>query len=52
MYKKAGYDGLVITDHYTGDYFEALRVRSWKDKINEFFARIPDCATGRPEAWH
>jgi predicted metal-dependent phosphoesterase TrpH len=36
MYKKAGYDGLVITDHYTGDYFEALRVGSWKDKINEF----------------
>jgi predicted metal-dependent phosphoesterase TrpH len=36
MYKKAGYDGLVITDHYAGDYFETLHVRSWKDKINEF----------------
>lgn len=36
MYKTAGYDGLVITDHYCRDYFEALRAGSWKDKINQF----------------
>jgi len=36
MYKKAGYDGLVITDHYHRDYFEALRAGSWEDKVNEF----------------
>ncbi len=35
MYKNAGYHGLVITDHFHGDYFNTL-AGSWKDRVNEY----------------
>ncbi|MDF2612165.1 MAG: phosphoesterase [Lachnospiraceae bacterium] len=36
LYKKAAYDGIVITDHYYQGYFETLPESSWEDKINCF----------------
>lgn len=38
LYKNAGYSGVVITDHYFGDYFRSLQVRSWKDKMETFLS--------------
>lgn len=36
LYKKAGYHGIVITDHYTREYFDNLSYNSWNEKINEY----------------
>ncbi len=36
MYKEAGYAGVVITDHYFKDYFDAIDVRHWEDKVSKF----------------
>ena len=36
MYKSVGYDGLVITDHYTSDYFRYLHQKTWEEKIDTF----------------
>ena len=33
LYKEAGYDGIVITDHYYRGFFENLEGSSWKDKV-------------------
>lgn len=33
MYKKAGYSGIVITDHYFDGFFEDLADMSWKEKV-------------------
>ena len=38
LYKNVGYCGLVITDHYFGDYFRSLPLKSWKDKIDKFLS--------------
>jgi len=34
LYKDAGYDGIVITDHFFDLYFEALGDISWNEKID------------------
>jgi len=34
LYKKAGYDGICITDHYYKSYFENMGDISWAEKIN------------------
>lgn len=34
MYKKAGYRGVVITDHYYAGFFKRLRGKSWDEKID------------------
>ncbi len=36
LYKKAGYYGVFITDHYCKDFFDALRGKSWKEKIDQY----------------
>ena len=36
LYKGAGYDGIVITDHYYNWYFQSLQTDTWEDKINTF----------------
>ncbi|AGC67499.1 PHP domain protein [Thermoclostridium stercorarium subsp. stercorarium DSM 8532] len=36
LYKKAGYHGIVITDHYIREYFEGLPHLSWNQKIDEY----------------
>lgn len=36
LYKEAGYDGLVITDHYYRAYFENLDQSNWEDKIKQY----------------
>jgi predicted metal-dependent phosphoesterase TrpH len=33
-YKKAGYDGIIITDHYFDGYFESLSCSRWDDKVD------------------
>lgn len=34
LYQQAGYDGIVITDHYYKDYFDRLGDRSWDAKVD------------------
>lgn len=36
LYHKAGYHGLVITDHYCREYFEYLGPLKWEEKISLF----------------
>lgn len=36
MYKNEGYSGVVITDHYTKDFFDDLPDITWEEKINRF----------------
>ena len=38
LYKKAGYDGICITDHYYKEYFEYIVKKSWEEKIEIFLA--------------
>lgn len=38
MYKDAGYEGIVITDHYYDGYFDNLGNVSWEDKINAWLS--------------
>ena len=38
LYKKAGYSGIVITDHYTKDYFESLPYTNWQQKVDQFLS--------------
>lgn len=34
MHKDAGYQGIIITDHFNEDYFESLGSLSWEEKID------------------
>jgi len=36
QYKAAGYSGVVITDHYFGDFFRRMLFRSWPKKIGTY----------------
>lgn len=36
MYKKAGYQGVVITDHYYEAYFESLKCSTWEEKVHKY----------------
>ena len=36
MYKDAGYDGVVITDHYFDGFFESFGGQSWKEKTEHY----------------
>ncbi len=36
LYKQSGYQGIVITDHYYGEYFETMSTDSWKEKTDVF----------------
>ncbi len=36
LYKEAGYQGVIITDHYYDLYFENLIGLSWDEKIDQF----------------
>lgn len=36
LYREAGYDGVVITDHYYKEYFECLPGKSWEKKIDTY----------------
>ena len=38
LYKAAGYDGIVITDHYTRKYFRHCAGRTWEEKLDSFLA--------------
>ena len=38
LYKEAGYDGIVITDHYTKEFFEAPNTLSWNEKIDNYLS--------------
>lgn len=37
-YQKAGYHGVVITDHYCRDYFRRFHRISWEEKIERFLS--------------
>ena len=34
LYEQAGYDGIIITDHYHREYFNSLGNLTWNDKID------------------
>jgi predicted metal-dependent phosphoesterase TrpH len=36
LYIQSGYQGVVITDHYTKDYFDNTGASNWNDKIDQF----------------
>ncbi|HHV97486.1 MAG TPA: PHP domain-containing protein [Clostridiaceae bacterium] len=36
LYKEAGYSGIVITDHYYKDYFDAIASGDWRVKIETY----------------
>jgi len=36
LYKDAGYDAIVITDHYSSSFFQAAKDISWAEKIDRF----------------
>ena len=36
MYHSAGYQGLMITDHFHKQYFESLKPESWEKKIDQY----------------
>ena len=36
LYKKAGYSGLCITDHYYQGYFESLEAHSWTERMDQY----------------
>lgn len=36
LYKKAGYAGIVITDHYFKGFFESINSYNWKDKMDQY----------------
>jgi len=36
LYKKAGYHGIVITDHYYMDYFNKMPYDDWNRKVDEY----------------
>jgi predicted metal-dependent phosphoesterase TrpH len=38
LYKAAGYQGIVITDHYTRKYFRSCAGRTWDEKLDSFLA--------------
>lgn len=38
LFKGAGYDGIVITDHYYRDFFEQLDKDTWQEKADVFLA--------------
>lgn len=37
-YKDAGYQGIIITDHYYDGYFESLGDQPWEAKVEEFLS--------------
>lgn len=37
-YKKAGYEGIIITDHYYGGYFDSLSGLPWEQKVESFLS--------------
>jgi predicted metal-dependent phosphoesterase TrpH len=38
LYKKAGYDAIVITDHYTKAFFDDLGQLDWEEKVESFLS--------------
>ncbi|WHH59913.1 PHP domain-containing protein [Petroclostridium sp. X23] len=38
LYHEAGYDGIVITDHYYRRYFDRLEGQTWNEKIDFFLS--------------
>jgi len=38
LYKEAGYDGIVITDHYFDRYFDSLGWLSWEEKTDIYLS--------------
>ena len=38
LYKKMGYDGIVITDHYSDRFFMSVAGQKWETKMEKFLA--------------
>lgn len=45
LYKGAGYDAVVITDHYYQGYFDSLGTLSWEAKIDRFLEGYREAQT-------
>ena len=37
-YKEAGYNGIIITDHYYKEYFESMLEGSWEEKTDIYLS--------------
>jgi len=44
LYQQAGYDGIVITDHFCPEFFAGLGRMPWAEKIDRFLAGYRDAA--------
>ena len=44
LYKQAGYDAIVITDHFCPEFFADLANMSWTEKIHRYLAGYRDAA--------
>ena len=36
LYKEKGFDGIVITDHYTENFFSGIKEQPWEEQIHAF----------------
>ena len=43
LYKNAGYDGIVVTDHYHQEYFDSLGDVEWRQKADKFLEGYRIC---------
>ena len=47
MIHSAGYQGMMITDHFHKQYFENLNLESWEKKIDRYLGRVSQGESGR-----
>lgn len=36
LYRDAGYDGIIITDHFCSSYFDSIRGKTWASKVDQY----------------
>jgi len=44
LYKEAGYDGIVITDHFSPEYLKSIGSVSWRETVDRFFLGYREAA--------
>lgn len=49
MYKKAGYDGVIITDHFLTGNTSVNRELSWKEQVRDFFKGVDEALVAGEE---
>ena len=44
LYKEAGYDGIVITDHFSPEYLAFIGPLGWRETVDRFFLGYQEAA--------